>query len=961
MKNIKYSDVLKQKYSTWAELEREIEKLPTTKAIGNAFEEFVYAYFIINSQRYQVSDIFMSGDIPTSIKEQYKIGNFQHQDSGVDGLILREDGKSFAYQCKFRTNRIKPSYEELTKFWADARYCDYACTVANSESITNLSDKHEQNVRILASDFDFLDDDFFQQLYNLVNNKTSKKREYFQPHDYQKKIISDVVNGLKIEDRGKVVAACGTGKTLTSLWIVESLDVNTVLFLAPSITLVKQTLEAWSKQAKIAFNYICICSDNTVSKSVSDDEFDISIGELGVPVTTDDEKIAQFLLEPGAKRKYVFSTYQSADKIANAISISKIGFDFAIFDEAHRTVGIRSQFSLALEDQFIRIKKRLFMTATERMVRPLLKRKAADNGEVIFSMDDESIYGPLLSRYNFGEAIKDKTISDYKIIVAGVKENEVYNYIVNNSVLALEDIEENDKISKAASLYAKIILSKVIREYPVKKVISFHSSIEKAKLFALEKGNEVSLRSVIKEFNEHICDDSLFIDNINCNIDSGKRSEILNRFKTQDYSILSNAKCLTEGVDVPIIDSVYFVDRKKSLVDIVQACGRALRTKKGIDKTAYFIVPILIPESSLAAEILYSEEFEIVYNIIQSLRDQDSRLEDWIRKLNKKYVKGVSVGSDDNTPPIEIDIEGVDIQDFSEQLFVQIATVNANPINTTERVLGKGDRKTGQARLFKTIGDYGLDSYMGNLVNPTIQLYRERNVNKLSGKDIKINHNNVSHTVKLGLIIKEDNWLYSLTPLGELYLKGKISAKELFARQLLRYSCSIEDSSLNRILFPYRACLEILSNIEDPKRINFIEFAFCIYSLFDSSKDSIELTIKDFSFLRNKYPNIEKVSIANREKILSELNEHFKTDFTDVDIWGSKTTTVKNQFIYFKNQLSVFDNIIEIKNYSIYLKSGAEKSISELLMKDSKIESLDRNHLIAKYTEAFIALLLFSI
>ena len=127
------------------------------------------------------------------------------------------------------------------------------------------------------------------------------------------------------------------------------------------------------------------------------------------------------------KVKYIFSTYQSADKISEAQKTAKDTFDLIICDEAHRTAGLRSNFSLALEDQFICSKKRLFMTATERMVRPLLKRHLEENGKVIFSMDDENVYGPLFSQYNFGAAIKDKTISDYKIVVAGVKESEVYN------------------------------------------------------------------------------------------------------------------------------------------------------------------------------------------------------------------------------------------------------------------------------------------------------------------------------------------------------------------------------------------------------------------------------------------------------------------------------------------------------------------------------------------------------
>lgn len=426
-----YSNLLKKHYSDWPSLEKAIEALPTAKARGNVFEEFTFAYFTIKKQMYQIAEIYPSADIPDKYRKAFKLGNKQHQDSGVDGLIITNEGKSIAYQCKFRSGRVKPTYEELTKFWSDGRYCDYCCTVANSFAVSNLSDKHEENLQILAKDFDSLDQEFFDQLYDLVNNENAgKNKVFYEPYDYQKRIIKEVLVGFSVENRGKVIAACGTGKTLTSLWIVEAMKAETVLFLAPSISLVKQTLEAWADQAKIPFTYLCVCSDNTVSSNIDDDEADISVSQLGVPVTTNINEIAKFLDHTKGKVRYIFSTYQSADKISEAQKTAKDTFDLIICDEAHRTAGMRSNFSLALEDQFICSKKRLFMTATERMVRPLLKRHLEENGKVIFSMDDENVYGPLFSQYNFGAAIKDKTISDYKIVVAGVKESEVYNSIV---------------------------------------------------------------------------------------------------------------------------------------------------------------------------------------------------------------------------------------------------------------------------------------------------------------------------------------------------------------------------------------------------------------------------------------------------------------------------------------------------------------------------------------------------
>ena len=970
MRNITYKPILKERYSSWCDLEKQIELLPTKKEIGDAFEQFVYAYFIIKQQQYLISELYMSSDIPEKYLEEYKIAHKRGSDCGVDGLYIRIDGLAVAYQCKFRAGRKKPSYEELSKFWSDSRYCDLCCTVANSYSVTDLSDKHEKNLSILAPDFDALNEDFFEELYELTNSDSDSarvKKQFYKPYEYQETIIRDVVEGLAIEDRGKIIAACGTGKTLTALWIVESMNLDTVLFLAPSISLVKQTLESWSDQSHTGFSYLCVCSDNTVNSDIESDESDIRVADLGIPVTTDEYKIAEFLCNQKPGKKFIFSTYQSADKISAGQSIAKTTFDLIICDEAHRTAGMRSNFSMALEDKFIRSKKRLFMTATERMVRPMLLRKAKNNGEVIFSMDDESVYGPLLSRYNFGDAIKDKTISDYKIVVAGVKESEVYNYIANNTQLKLTDLDEEEKVTTAEALYSKLLLSKTMQEFPIHKVISFHSSIQRSSDFISDADNVVSLKNVISQYNPHIEDDDLFISNISCKIPANKRAAILSDFKSSEYGVISNAKCLTEGVDVPIIDSVYFVDQKKSLVDIVQACGRALRTKKGTSKTAYFIIPILIPESDVATDILYSEKFDAVYNIIQALRDQDARLQDWIDDLNRKYVRGESGGrsgvggedSDLQDSPICVDIEGIDLDQFSQELLVKIATVNASP--RIDQGSAKGARTAGQTRLFKSMVDMTLNTLMSSLVVPTMNSYKLTKKRVLSSDEIRFNHNNVSHTVKLGLIQKEGRADYGLTPLGEEFLKGKYSKDVLLRRQLLRYSCSVEDENIVRILFPYRAILEILKNLPGKKKISYFEFAFCVYPMKDSSPVSIIKAVQDIQYLRVNYPNLNLVNANNRASVLDELNSYFNTTLSEGDIWGTRATTVQNQYMYFRDHLSIYNEVIEIKEKEICLKRGTEDLVDRLLAPDKELEKLPRLQLLAKYTEALMVILLFAL
>ena len=452
----------------------------------------------------------------------------------------------------------------------------------------------------------------------------------------------------------------------------------------------------------------------------------------------------------------------------------------------------------------------------------------------------------------------------------------------------------------------------------------------------------------------------MYINNISCKVPANKRAEILSDFKESEYGIISNAKCLTEGVDVPIIDSVYFVDQKKSLVDIVQACGRALRTNKGTSKTAYFIIPILIPESEVATDILYSEKFDAVYNIIQALRDQDNRLEDWINKLNRKYVSGGVGGPDsDDYVPINVDIEGIDLDQFSEELFVKIATVNAT--RSTLQQFGPGARTAGQTRLFKPIVDMTLSTLMDNLVLPTINYYRIAKKRVLPSSVIRFNHNNVSHTLKVGLIQKEGKSDYGLTPLGEEFIKGRYSNDTLLKRQLLRYSCSVEDASIVRILFPYRAFFEVLKGLPGKKRISFYEFAFCIYTMQDSSHVSIIKAVQDIQYLRVNYPNISQVNEANRGSVLDELNTYYGSTLSEGDIWGARATTVKNQYMYFRDHLSIYKEVIEIKNKEICMKRDTEPLVERLLAHDKEMEKLPRAKLLTKYSEALLFILLFAL
>lgn len=948
-----YIDIFKRKYRSWSELETVIEELPTTKQMGDAFEQFCFLFFSIKKNQYQVSDIYPIKDVPISLREKL---NLESHDCGVDGLIVCTNGKTIAYQCKFRTGRVAPSYDELSKFWIESKKCDYRCTFANCNKVTTLSQKLENTFNVLVQDLDALDEDFFEELYQIANAKPITKKKY-SPRKYQDRIIEEVTNGLMVENRGKIIAACGTGKTLTALWIVEKQAYQKVLFLAPSITLVKQTLESWNSQASESFSYICICSDRTVTDSL-DENSDITIQDLGVPVTTKEEDIRAFIEAPCNGRKYIFSTYQSADKIVNALKDTGCVMDLIICDEAHRTAGLGGCFNLALDDSYIPSKKRIFMTATERLVKPILARHAEEDGQVVFSMDDESKYGPLLSRYNFGDAIKDGTISDYKIVIAGAKETDVYQYIVDNTMLRFDGLDKKQKYEVAQSLYSKILLSKSVNEFSLRKIITFHSSIARAKEFISESGDKMDLKSFFASSDIDVSD--LYVGHVNGEQSAGDRSKIMNEFKNSSIGIVSNSKCLTEGVDVPMIDSVYFVDQKKSLVDIVQACGRALRTTQGADKTAYFIVPILIPEEGDPCDVFNREEFDNVYNIIQALRDQDARLADWINLLNRKHVSGSRPKNTEAEGPIVLNVEGIDLERFKEQLYTKIATANQiqnyGPRPTFEYT--RWSRTAGQERIFKTFGDYSIDAAR-IAVDNTIAKLCAAGSQRVESSVIKIDHNNIANTLRLGFIEKVGR-LYQLTPLGKDYSTGKVEYMDVVKRQLLRYSTALETGA--KPLFPYRTFLEILLRLDNAS-INFFEFVFCIYPIAETSEEAISMAVNDILYARSKYPNWIDISINNREGLLEELNDYYKTTISIMDLWGTRPTTIKNQFGYFANHLSVLSDYVVVEGRGphkhIKLKPECKAKLRKILDQTNEIESHSIEKLLVKYTEAFLLVTLF--
>jgi predicted helicase len=415
-----------------------------------------------------------------------------------------------------------------------------------------------------------------------------------KPLPHQTDAITAVIAALKKADRTHMVMACGTGKTLTSLWIAEKLAPKSIVIFVPSLALISQFMREWIKHTKWPqYEMLAVCSDNSVTRSV--DEESILLDKIDFPVTNKPDKIKAFLHGPGAR--IVFCTYHSAS------FLSGLHIEFGIFDEAHKTAGYEKLlFGFGLIDSEIKIDKRLFMTATPRHGIPRTD-KFGEKKE-LYSMDDESLYGKRCFELDFRKAINLGLICDYKVIISVIAKNS------------------NHAFNKEFEIHEKAIsLQKAIAESGAKKIITFHSSIMHAKAFANYLGANKMHPNIM-----HI--------NSNVNIDT--RSQMMKRFKHVTHAVMTNAKCLTEGVDVPTVDMVAFLNPKSSKIDIVQAIGRALRLAPGKER-GYIFLPLLINDMDTMEQEIADSEFKVVWDILNALMEQDSDLADTV-----KYIGGTS-------------------------------------------------------------------------------------------------------------------------------------------------------------------------------------------------------------------------------------------------------------------------------------------------------------------------------
>ncbi len=618
--------------NTWDKLEKKIAELPSEQQRGAAFEEFCNAFFLLDPV-FQFKEVYRHNEIPHSIRE--RLGYPGIQDIGIDGIGITDDGKIYAWQAKFRSDRkITPTLRELSTFFTVSDKANWRITISNANKLPPSIDDRIHQSRILADRFDALEPDFFDRLEKYLNTQRITPPAKKSPHITQHEAIVAAVSHYEKNNRGQLILPCGAGKTLASIWISEKLGGRKILIMLPSLSLLRQTLKEWADNSSEPFRYLCVCSDTTVD--LGNDAPIEKISDMDVPVTTETEAIGDFLKGTDSKTSIIFSTYQSSKVLAEAVRKSGTTFDIGIFDEAHRTAGTKiGAWGIALDDANIPINKRIFMTATPKIYAPHITKKAKEEDVLLCSMDDAEIYGKPFYEIGFAEAVKRGHITDYKVIVICVTDAEVKKIIEQGGKVITDQEHEWD----AKALAKRIALVKGIRAYGLRKAFTFHGKVASAKSFT-DKSKPYGIDKIFNLVEpEKEKQKSLGFFHVNGTMPSGERSNILKEFERVDIGIMSNARCLVEGVNIPAVDTVAFIDPKRSLIDIVQATGRAMRKANWKEK-GYIFIPVILEEDSEPEEIIKHSDFGTVWEVLEAMLDQDQRMQGIVSKMRILQGKG---------------------------------------------------------------------------------------------------------------------------------------------------------------------------------------------------------------------------------------------------------------------------------------------------------------------------------
>ena len=610
--------------TSWAEIHAKWASF-TEKEKGDRFEDLTQAFLQLSPlYRSQLKSVWRLEEVPPAVRQKLKL---PATDKGIDLVAETHKGEFWAIQCKYRQNTDQQlTHTDISTFtsltFQACKGFSFALVCSTTERVTSLY-RGEERIGFCALDtWQELDTEFFDQLRAKLTNKPAVLTPC-SPRPHQQNAVRDGLEHFAKGKaaRGKLIMPCGTGKSLTAWFLAQALGSKRIVIAVPSLSLVKQTLKVWNRESAandIAVDWICVCSDETAGKADQDDVV-VHRQDIAVPCLTSTDKIAEWLKAKHKGLTVVFTTYQSGDVLATAARKAKFTFDLGIMDEAHKTVGDSDkQFSILLHDHNIEISQRVFMTATERRYK--------GSSDKVLSMDNVEIYGDTFHQLSFKQAMEAEKpiLCDYNVITIGVSRQEIKDLIKKN-VFVRPTGGKWDEEMEADMLAAMVALRKAMKEHPIKHAVSFHGSIQRAELF---KAHNDTFTREFPEFG------GLDTFHVSGQTPTGTRSNIIKAFAQAERSLVTNARCLTEGVDVPGIDCVLFADPRKSTVDIVQAVGRALRPSEG-KKLGYVILPVLHETDATSEQVIDSGAFKEILSTISALAANDDRIIEYFRGISQ--------------------------------------------------------------------------------------------------------------------------------------------------------------------------------------------------------------------------------------------------------------------------------------------------------------------------------------
>ncbi len=678
-------------------------KATTEKEKGTDFERLMKLWFLTDPRYASLEMVWLWEEFPCR-------KDFGGKDLGIDLVAKTEYGDYWAIQCKCYAEDATIDKGAVDSFLANASRTftdpetfqtkEFSNLVwvstsrkrwgANAEAAIQGLSKPFNRISLYDLEISVVDWDKLKS--GLYGEKAKLPGK--QPMPHQLTAISKAYEYFveKGKDRGKLIMACGTGKTYTSLKIMEQMTDKDafVLFLVPSIALLGQTLNAWMADKQDDLKAVCVCSDAKVTRQMIDaDDEDASVIDLAVPATTNTASILRQLRKYDKEkcRTVIFSTYQSIDVVKQAIDQYNREVDLIICDEAHRTTGVvlkdreESNFTKVHKNEFIQAKKRLYMTATPRLYKEAVKVKAKqdENVDTLCSMDNVEWYGEEFHRLTFNDAVSQGLLTDYKVLVLTVSEDDIPQSMRTRIKEQYTMAADKDKIKElqfddATKLIGCINgLSKRIKgdkgvtkqQDPIlmKRAVAFCQTINATKSNPNFSSKQIAayFHGVCDEYKNTIPEEdrkdvvNIQAKHIDGSMDANTRNELISWLKQdaddpQECRVLCNVRCLSEGVDVPALDAVLFLSPRNSEVEVVQSVGRVMRTfGKGTDhekKYGYIIIPVIVPNDVTPEQALAdNERFKVVWTILNALRSHDENFNAHVNQisLNKKRPAKITV------------------------------------------------------------------------------------------------------------------------------------------------------------------------------------------------------------------------------------------------------------------------------------------------------------------------------